>query len=477
LDGGVIKIDELQAALATVVGDNGISADPFDTAPYCVDWRGLRPGKTPFVIRPASTEQLAHVMRLLSDVGMPVVPQGGNTSMVAGATPDESGTQAVISLSRMNKVRSIDPVDMTMAVEAGVVLKAVQEAAAERGCMFPLSLASEGSATIGGVLATNAGGNTTIRYGNARDLVLGLEVVLRDGRVWNGMRCLRKDNTGYALRHLFVGSEGTLGLITAATLRLWPKIKDELVIFCSVANENSALSLFRKIQDRDIGLRAFEYMSGAGVELVVRHIDGARLPLARPAQHYVLIDLASSRASAGLRDLTEVVLAEAIESGDVIDAVIAESIAQKAAMWRIREEHSESQRKAGASIKNDISVPVSSVPTFLREVPVVCRQIIPKIRPVPFGHMGDGNIHMNFLQPEDMEAAEFLSRSGEISKAVNEVVRSLGGSMSAEHGIGSLKVDILAQWHEGIELELMRGIKDALDPAGMLNPGKIFSVR
>lgn len=466
---------DIIGALRLVLGESGIVTDPVDVAPYLVDWRGLRRGQAPFVLRPADTDQLAASMRILAAAGIPVVPQGGNTSMVAGATPDESCTQAVVSLVRMNMIRSIDPVDMTMTVEAGLVLKAAQDAAAASSMLFPLSLAAEGSATIGGVIATNAGGNTTVRYGNARDLVLGLEVVLWDGRIWNGLRRLRKDNTGYALRHLFAGSEGTLGLITAATLRLWPKVREELVAFCAVPSEDAALQVYRRLQEQEVGLRAFEYMSGAGVDLVLNHIEGLILPLSAPAPHYVLVDISSSRAGAGLRSTAEAVLGDLIESGEILDAAIAESIAQREAIWHIREEHSEAQRRAGASIKNDVSVPVSSVPNLLRNAADACRKILPGIRPVPFGHIGDGNIHLNLLQPIGMEPADFLARADELSDAVNEEVRALGGSLSAEHGIGSLKVARLEKWHGDVELDLMRTIKRSLDPHCLLNPGKILA--
>jgi FAD/FMN-containing dehydrogenase len=355
------------------------------------------------------------------------------------------------------------------------VLKAAQEAAAEAGCLFPLSLGAEGTATIGGVLSTNAGGNTTVRYGNARELMLGLEVVLPDGRVWNGLRRLRKDNTGYALRHLFVGAEGTLGVITAAVLRLFPRPRETEVAFCAVADEDAALALFRRFRDRDEGaVRAFEYMSGTGVEFALRHVEGCTLPLAAPAGHYALVDLASSRPDAGLRALLEAVLEEALAAGEVLDAAIAESEAQRSALWRIREEHPEAQRREGASVKNDVSVPVSKVPEMIRRCSDALRALIPGSRPVPFGHIGDGNIHMNLQQPEGMDPAAFLARSHDIMEAVNAVVRDLGGSFSAEHGVGRLKTDMMEVWRGGAELDLMRRIKAAVDPAGLMNPGKVL---
>ena len=461
--------------LSALLGPSGLLLAPEDLAPHLTDWRGLYRGSAPCLLRPASTAELAEAVRLCAAAGAAMVPQGGNTSMVGGATPDASGAQIPVSLARLNRVRDVDPLDMTMTVEAGLVVKAAQDAAAAGGCLFPLSFGGEGSATIGGVLSTNAGGNTTVRYGNARDLVLGLEVVLPDGRVWNGLRRLRKDNTGYALRHLFVGAEGTLGFITAAVLRLFPRPRESEVAFCAVASEDAALSLFRRFRDRDeTAVRAFEYMSGAGVDLVVRHIEGATLPLEARADHYALVDLASSRPDAGLRGMMEAVLEEALEAEEVLDAAIGGSEAQRAALWRVREEHPEAQRLAGASVKSDVSVPVSKTPELMRRASEALRALVPGSVPVPFGHMGDGNIHMNLSQPEGMDPAAFLARGHAIMDAVNDVVRDLGGSPSAEHGIGRLKAGMLESWRGGAELDLMRRIKAAVDPQGLMNPGKIL---
>jgi FAD/FMN-containing dehydrogenase len=328
---------------------------------------------------------------------------------------------------------------------------------------------------IGGVLSTNAGGNNTVRYGNARELMLGLEVVLPDGSIWHGLRRLRKDNTGYALRHVFVGAEGTLGIITAAVLKLFARPRANEVILAAVRDAEAALGLFRRFRENDeSAIRAFEYMSGDGVDLTVQLIPGVTLPLAERAQHYALIDLASTRPDADLRGLAEQVLAPAMESGEVLDAVLAESEAQRAALWRIREEHTEAQRKAGASVKNDVSVPVSRVPELIERASEACRRLIPGIRPMPFGHMGDGNIHVNLVQPEGADPAAFLARSHDIMDCVNEVVRELDGSFSAEHGIGQLKTDMMEEWRGGAELAVMRQIKAALDPKGLMNPGKVL---
>jgi FAD/FMN-containing dehydrogenase len=394
--------------------------------------------------------------------------------MVDGATPDDSGRQVVLSLARLNRVRAIDTVDMTMTLDAGVTVKAAQDAAAEAGCTFPLSFSAEGSATIGGALSTNAGGNYTIRFGNTRDLMLGLEVVLPDGRIWNGLRALRKDNTGYTLRHLFAGAEGTLGIITGAVIKLAPMMRSEELMFCAVADPDAALRLYRRFRTADeMSLRAFEYLSGRAVDLAIRNIEGVVLPLASRSEHYVLVDLASTRAD-GLRALAESVLSEAFEAGDVGDAVIADSLAQRGALWRLREEQSDAQKRAGANVKNDVSVPVSRGPDLIRLATEAVERLIPGVRSAPFGHMGDGNIHLNFVKPEGSDDGAFLARSGEVMEAVNAVVRELGGSFSAEHGVGRLKVDTMADWRAGPELDLMHAIKTAIDPRGLLNPGKVL---
>ena len=461
--------------LRELLGPSGILTDSADTDPYCEDWRRIYHGRTPAVLRPANTTELAGAVRLCAEAGAPIVPMGGNTSMVGGAAVSEDGTQLVLSLQRMNRVRGIDPVDMTMEIEAGVTLKAAQLAAEEAGCLLPLSISSEGSAQIGGVLATNAGGNNTVRYGSARDLVLGLEVVLPDGQAWNGLRRLHKDNTGYCLRQLFVGSEGTLGIITTAVLKLFPRPREIEVALCAVASPEAALRLFQACQQHDpAAIQAFEYMSGAGMALVERYIPDAAPPLSAPAAHYVLLELATPREGAGLRGALEALLGKALEQGVVTDAVIAESGPQRAAIWKLREEHSEAQKRAGASVKNDISVPVSKVPELIGRATKVCERLVPGIRCVPFGHLGDGNIHFNLVQPEGADGAVFLARDHELMDAVNEIVRDLDGSFSAEHGIGLLKPYMMPDWRGGAELDLMRRIKAALDPNGLLNPGKLL---
>ena len=465
----------LLAAIRAVVGDRGLLTDPSDTAAASEDWRRLFKGRTSAVVRPANTEEVAAVVRLCAEAGVPICTQGGNTSMVGGAVPNEDGSEIVLSTARLNRVRDLDPVDMTLTVEAGVTLKAAQLAAAERGCLLPLSISSEGTAQIGGVLAVNAGGNNTVRYGNARDLVLGMEAVLPDGTIWNGLRKLRKDNTGYCLRQLFVGSEGTLGIITAAVLKLVPQPKEVAVAFCAVGSAASALDLFARIQAHDpAAISAFELMSGLGTALVLKHIPNAILPLAEPAPFYALVELATPRINAGLRASLEDVLEGALNDGVVIDAAIAESEAQRAAIWRLREEHSEAQKREGASVKNDVSVPVSKVPAFIEEATAACEKLIPGVRCVPFGHMGDGNIHFNLVQPIGADPAWFLKQDHPIMETVNEVVRKYDGSFSAEHGIGKLKPYMMPDWRGGAELAIMRRIKDALDPHGLMNPGKVL---
>ena len=460
-------------ALHDRLGGRGFLAQTADIAPYGEDWRRLYNVPPLAVLRPANTAELSAAVKLCVAHGVAMVPQGGNTSMVGGGVPNAPG-QVVISLSRMNAVRAIDPVDMTMTIEAGVTLKAAQDAASAAGCLLPLSISAEGTAQIGGVLSVNAGGNNTVRYGNARDLVLGIEAVLPDGQIWNGLRRLRKDNTGYCLRQLLVGAEGTLGIITAAVLKLSPQPREREVALCAVASPEAALALFSRLQTHDpAALQAFEYMSGAGMDLVIQHIPGAALPI-DPAPHYCLVDLATPRPNARLREGLEAVLEAALEDGTVTDAAIAESGPQRDALWKLREEHAEAQKRQGASVKNDVSVPVSRVPELLQRGGGAVAALVPGIRAVPFGHIGDGNIHFNFAQPPDMDAAAFLALDHVIMDAIGAVVQDLDGSFSAEHGVGQLKPYMMEAWRGGAELDAMQRIKSALDPAGLMNPGKVL---
>ncbi len=460
--------------LSAIVGERGLLLGA-DTDAYTQDWRRLYRGQTPAVVRPGSTAEVSAVVLACLRAGACIVPQGGNTSMVGGAVPRDGGQDIVLSLSRMNRVRDVDPLDMSMVAEAGVPWKTAQEAAAASGCLLPLSISSEGTAQVGGILSANAGGNNTLRYGNARDLVLGLEAVLPDGQVWNGLRRLRKDNTGYCLRQLLVGAEGTLGVITAAVLKLAPRPVDVQVALCAVPSVAAASALFRRFQQADAAsVQAFEYMSGAGMDFVLRHIPGASLPLQTRAGHYALVELATPRSNAGLRAVLEAVLEQALDEGLVEDAAIAESDAQRLAIWKLREEHAEGQKREGASVKNDVSVPVSRVPELIERASAACAALIPGVRPVPFGHLGDGNIHFNLEQPEGMDGAAFLAQDHAIMDTVNAVVRDLGGSFSAEHGVGQLKPYMMPDWRGGAELDAMQRIKAALDPHGIMNPGKVL---
>ena len=462
------------AALASLLGERGMIAAP-DAEPYCRDWRDLYRGVARAVIRPADTAQLAASVRICAAHRIAMVPQGGNTSMVGGAVPSEHATEIVVNLARLNRVRSVDSDDMTLVAEAGVPWKAAQDAAAAAACLLPLSIGSEGTAQVGGILSTNAGGNNTVRYGNARDLVLGIEAVLPNGDVLHALRRLRKDNTGYALRHLLVGAEGTLGFITAAVLKLAPRPRQTEVALCAVPSPEAATALFRAAQRHDgAAIQAFEYMSGVGMAFVLRHIPGVSLPLASPSPHYALIELATPNDDGALRGSLERLLEAALAAGVIDDAVLADSDAQRQAIWKLREEHAEAQRREGASVKNDVSVPVSAVPALIARAAAACEALIPGIRPVPFGHLGDGNIHFNLQQPPDWRAADFLARADDIMHAVNDVVRDLGGSFSAEHGVGRLKTAMMAEWRGGAELDAMRRIKAALDPLGLMNPGKLF---
>ncbi|MBI4183242.1 MAG: FAD-binding oxidoreductase [Proteobacteria bacterium] len=467
--------ERLIAALREALGPAGVIEDAASIAPYMRDARGLFTGRSPVVVRPGSTAEAAAAVRLCAEARVPMVPQGGNTGLVGGSVPDESGGQVLISLSRLNRVRAIDPVNLTLTAEAGCVLAQVRSAAAEAGRFFALSLASEGTAQIGGNLSTNAGGNTTVRYGNAREQVLGLEVVLPDGRVWDGLRALRKDNTGYDLKHLFIGAEGTLGIITAAVLRLYPAARDTAVAMAAVRDPRAAVALLAELQAEHAEVvTSFEYLPRIGVEFVLRHAPASRDPFARAYRHYALIELSSSRPGAALRGALEQALARGLERGQVLDAVIAGSEAQAQALWRLREEMSDAQKPEGGSIKNDVSVPVSRVAEFLETATERVERELPGIRVVAFGHLGDGNIHFNLSQPEGADRETFLARWDHFADMVNDIVAGFGGSFSAEHGIGRLKREVLARYRSPVELDLMRRIKAAIDPHNLMNPGKIL---
>ncbi|MFZ2466794.1 MAG: FAD-binding oxidoreductase [Parvibaculum sedimenti] len=467
---------EMLARMKAIVGPKGFIDGAADMAPYLVERRDLYKGRAAAILKPASTEEVSALMRFAHETGTPVVPQGGNTGLVGGQIPFETGEEVVLSLQRMNRVLALDVDNNTLTVEAGVTLAAAQAAAEDADRLFPLSLASEGSCQIGGNLATNAGGTAVLHYGNARELVLGLEVVLADGRIWNGLKGLRKDNTGYDLKQLFLGSEGTLGIITGAVLKLFPRPRAMTTAYVAVPNVEAAVKLLRLADAATGGLvTGFELMPRIGIDFVVKHLSGASDPLTSPSPWYVLIELSAGNGS-GLTATLETLLGDAMEKGLVTDAAIAVSQAQRSAFWRMRESMSDVQKLEGGSIKHDVSVPVSAVAAFISRATKAVEAALPGIRPVPFGHVGDGNIHFNLTQPVGSDKESYLARWDEMSAIVHGIVRELGGSISAEHGIGRMKRDEIAATKSPVEMELMRTLKRALDPKGILNPGKVVSV-
>jgi len=463
--------------LRAIVGDAAVTTNLTDMAPYLQERRGLYVGKAAAIVRPGSTAEVSAVMKLAHETGTIVVPQGGNTGLVGGQTPDQSGEAVVLNLSRLHSVRGIDAENNTLSLDAGVTLAAAQDAAAATNRLFPLSLASEGTCQIGGNLATNAGGTAVLHYGNARDLVLGLEIVLADGRIWNGMRGLRKDNTGYDLKQLFLGSEGTLGIITGAVLKLFPAPKSKATAIAAVPRPAEAVSLLRHIEaDSGGAITSFELMPRIGIEMVTAHVPGTRDPLSDPSSWYVLVELSSGSDGEKINALLEASLAAAMEKGWVTDAAVAQSDVQTSAFWQLREAMSDAQRHEGGSIKHDISVPISNITLFLERALQAVHAELPNIRPVPFGHLGDGNIHFNLSQPIGMDTEAFLAQWTHFNHLVHGIALGLGGSISAEHGIGQLKRDEMAALKSDVELDLMRTLKRTLDPKGILNPGKVVSV-
>jgi len=465
-------IERIKAA----VGPRGWIADPHDQEPYLVEARGLYSGATRLVVRPASTAEVAAVVRICAEAKLPIVPQGGNTGLVGGGVPPEDGHNVVLALGRMNRIRAIDPVNFTMTVEAGCILADLQQAAAEADRLFPLSLGAEGSCQIGGNLSTNAGGIAVLRYGNTRELALGLEVVLPDGRIWDGLRALRKDNTGYDLKQLFIGGEGTLGIITAATIKLFPKPREVETAFLGLGRVEHAMGLFAEARAATADqLTAFELIPRAALELALVDVPGTIDPLDAPYPWYVLLEMSSSGRESGIRGLLEILLGIALEEGLVGDGVIAESGAQAKELWHIREAIVEAQNYSG-SIEHDVAVPVSRVADFINRATHLVSERLPGIRPMAFGHVGDGNIHFNLTQPEGADRHAYVARWQEFNDIVHGVVRELAGSISAEHGVGRLKRDEITHYKEPIEIELMRLVKRTFDPAGIMNPGKLVSV-
>ncbi|MFA6206168.1 MAG: FAD-binding oxidoreductase [Methylocystis sp.] len=464
----------LLSRLAAIVGEAAVVTDATAMSPYLAQPRDLYHGRALCVLKPRSPQEVAGVLALCNETGASVTPQGGNTGLVGGQTPDPAGASVVLSLERLNQIRAVDATADAMTVEAGVTLSQAQDAAQAADRYFPLSLASEGSCTIGGNLATNAGGVHVLAYGSMRDLVLGVEVALADGRLLSTLGALRKDNTGYDLTRLFVGSEGTLGVITAATLKLFPPPRSHAVAFLGLRDPAQALLLLNFVKGRaGPMLHAFELVSRQGLELVLRHIPGTRDPLAQPHDWYALIELAAFADGDAERAAADI-LAAAIDADLAQDATLAQSLDQARALWKLRESMSEAQKREGGSIKHDIAVPVNVIPNFIEEAGRRLRAALPLARPVPFGHMGDGNIHYNVSQPVGADRAEFIARWAEVNAIVHGVVHEFGGSISAEHGIGRLKRDLLRETKDPVALDAMRAIKAALDPNGILNPGVLL---
>ncbi len=470
-----LLIDQLRAAVgAAHVLTHDDSAT--DLSAWEQDWRKRAHGRALAVVRPGNTAEVAAVVKACAAAGTAIVPQGGNTGLVVGGVPDNSGTQVLLSLTRLNRVRAIDGANLTMTVDAGCVLQNLQTAASGAGFLFPLSLAAEGSCTIGGNLATNAGGTQVLRYGNTRDLCLGLEVVTAQGEVWDGLSGLRKDNTGYDLRDLFVGSEGTLGIITAATLKLYPQPAAKLTAWAAVPSMQAAVELLGLAQQRlAAGLTGFEVMGQFALSLVDKHFPQLRVPLWQETPYCVLLENSDFESEAHARGLFESLLETAFEQGTVTDAVVAENLTQAKGLWHIRESIPLAQAEEGLNIKHDISVPVSRIPAFCEATDAELQRAIPGMRLVNFGHLGDGNLHYNVQAPEGVDGKAFLRDEEErINTLVFDAVARFGGSISAEHGVGSLKRDKLPHYKNPVALSLMRAIKTALDPQGLMNPGRVI---
>jgi FAD/FMN-containing dehydrogenase len=463
---------EIIDQIENIVGSKGCLTDPADLTPYNKEQRGYFVSKAELVLRPANTIEVSKIVTICSVAGIPIVPQGGNTGLAGGAVAGPG--EVILNLSRLNQIRIVDPINDTISIDAGCTLSQVQAAALEVDRFFPLSLASEGSCQIGGNLSSNAGGNAVLRYGNARELTLGLEVVLPDGRIWNGLRGLRKDNTGYDLKHLFLGAEGTLGIITGAVCRLFPVARESETAFVAIDTVKSStrlLGLAREYAGETV--TAFELLSRRALEFVLKDVETLRDPLSAPHDWYVLLEFSTARKESELRETVEEILSAGFESNFIVDGVIAESGNQRQELWHLREAVSDAQKAEGGSLKHDISVPISSVPEFIEQACAAVESEIPGIRPVVFGHVGDGNVHFNLSQPVGSEREAFLARRNEIGEIVHGIAASMGGSISAEHGVGLLKKDELPLFKSDIEMELMRKLKHCLDPNSLMNPGKV----
>ncbi len=457
------------------IGANYVLTDDVDTRPFLTDWRQRATGRALAVLLPANTREVSELVQLCARFAVNVVPQGGNTGLVLGSIPDQNGNAVVLSLKRLNRIRQIDAANDTMIVEAGCLLAQVQEAAKQCERLFPLSLASEGSCTIGGNLSTNAGGTAVLRYGNARELCIGLEVVTASGEVWDGLRALRKDNTGYDLRDLFIGAEGTLGIITAAVIKLYPLPKSQLTAFAALANPEMAvefLTLARQFCGAN--LTGFELMSDYCMTLVKKHFP--KLPKVFPQSYaqYVLLEVSSHQSDEQNAALLRKMLSAAMSAGLVLDVVLASSLAQSQALWQWRENISEAQAAEGKNIKHDISLPVSHIAEFILETDALLQLAYPGCHMVTFGHLGDGNLHYNVSSPNEIDDATFLSEQKKINRIVHDGVHHFHGSISAEHGLGALKKDEITRYKSALEIQLMRAIKDALDPDHLMNPGKVI---
>ena len=467
--------NDLIEHLKTIVGATHVLVDG-DLSAYELDWRKRSRGKALAVVRPNTAQEVAALVKACASAGVSIVTQGGNTGLVGGSIPDTSGQQIVLSLQRMNRVRDIDAANLTMAVEAGCILQTLQDVAEKAGFLFPLSLAAEGSCTIGGNLATNAGGTQVVRYGNARDLCLGLEVVTAQGDIWHGLSGLRKDNTGYDLRDLLIGSEGTLGIITAATLKLYPKPAARLTAWAAVPSMAHAVTLLALAHKHlGAGLTGFEVMGQFALSLVAKHYPQQRVPLWQDAPYCVLLENSDHESETHARAQFERLLETAFETGCVSDAVVAENLTQAHQLWHIRESIPLAQAEEGLNIKHDISIAVSRIPDFVESTDALLESAIPGVRLVNFGHLGDGNLHYNVQAPAEGDGKLFLrDREAEVNTLVYDAVARFDGSISAEHGVGSLKLDKLEQHKSPVALGMMRAIKQALDPQGLMNPGRML---